>query len=101
MNGQQLAAIAGVILSLALSYVPRLREKFDALDSTHKRALTGLLIVAVALVTFGASCAPQVAPLVQTACSANGLIEIVNNVIAALVASQATYLLTPPKPSVP
>lgn len=92
MTSESLAAVAGVVLSLAFSYVPGLNAWFDKLEPTHKRLVMLVLIVLVAAGAFGLSCA-RLYDFV--ACSQQGAITLLNAVIAAAVANQATYLLSP------
>lgn len=95
MSSEQLAALAGVILSLAFSYVPGLSDKFAALESTTKRLVMAGLLLLVAVAALGLSCAN----VVQTVeCSQAGVLKLIDTFIAALVANQAAYLISP-KPS--
>lgn len=90
MSELQLASIAGVILSLALAYFPKLKEWYDAKDGPAKAQIMGGLLVLAALGVFGASCA-NLYPLVE--CSVNGAKELVGILVAALVANQGAYTL--------
>ncbi len=94
MTAEQLGAIAGVILSLLFSYVPGLSDKFAALDATVKRLVMAGLLLAVAVGALALSCAQVV---VTVECSQAGLIGLVNTFIAALVANQAAFLISPQK----
>jgi len=92
-----LALIAGTVLSLLFSYVPGLRQRYDALAADHKRLV---MLAALALVTlglYGASCAglydlPFVASVECTRAGASGLFELF---LSALIANQATFLASP------
>lgn len=97
MNQETLAALAGVVISLAFSYVPGLSTKYDALDGTRKRlVMLGVLLV-VAVGAFGASCAGIAQ---YAACDMAGAKTMLDAFIAAAVANQATHMLTPnTKPS--
>jgi hypothetical protein len=45
MTVEELGQIAGVILSLAVAYIPGIRERFDALDGPGKaRVMAALLL---------------------------------------------------------
>jgi len=97
MDKTTLAALAGVVISLAFSYVPGLSTKYDALDGTKKRlVMLGVLLV-VAVGAFGASCAG----IAQYAtCDMAGAKQMLDAFIAAAVANQTAYQLTPnSKPS--
>lgn len=94
MTAEQLGAIAGVILSLAFSYIPGLSGKFGELDATVKRLVMAGLLLLAAIAALGLSCAQVV---VTVECSQAGVIGLVNTYIAALVANQAAYLISPQK----
>jgi hypothetical protein len=94
MSAEQLAAIAGLILSLLFSYVPGLSDWYGALEPTRKRLVMAGLLLAVAGGTFGLSCAGVVDAV---ACTQKGALALVSAFIAALVANQATYQLSPRK----
>ncbi len=100
MTVEQLGALSGVVLSLAFSYVPGLREKFAALETTTKRLIMAALLLVVAAGALGLSCANIVAAV---ECTQAGLMSLINVYIAALVANQAAFLIspTPPLPSKP
>lgn len=92
MTAELLASVAGVVLSLAFSYVPGLRPWFDKLSSDYKRLvmLGALLVVAVG--AFGLACIGQYAALT---CDEAGAWTLVKAFLAAAVANQAAYALTP------
>lgn len=94
MSADQLAAIAGVVLSLAFSYIPGLSDWYGALESVYKRLLMAGLLVVVACAVFGLSCGGLVA---YVTCDKAGALGLVNALVAALVANQSTYLLSPQK----
>lgn len=94
MTAEQLGALAGVVLSLLFSYVPGLNDKFAALDVTVKRLVMAALLLIVAGGALGLSCA-QIVNAVE--CTQNGLVQLVNVYIAALVANQAAYAISPQK----
>ncbi len=92
MTVEQLGAIAGVILSLAFSYVPGLSDKFSALPATTKRLVMAGLLLVVAIGSLALSCGQVV---VTIECSKAGVIDLINTFITALVANQAAYLIAP------
>jgi hypothetical protein len=92
MNAEQLASIAGVVLSLAFSYVPGVKGWFEELAKGQKQALMGGLLIVVAGASFGLSCAGVVD--VGVACTQTGAIGLVEVLVSALVANQGTYLIT-------
>jgi hypothetical protein len=92
MTSESLSAIAGVLSSLAFSYVPGLSDWFDAKPPTAKRLIMAVLLLAVAAGALGLSCANIID---NVSCTQAGLVALVNSFIAALVANQATYLIAP------
>jgi multisubunit Na+/H+ antiporter MnhG subunit len=90
MTVEQLGSIAGIILSLALAYLPRVREWYDAKDAAGKAQTMGALLVLSALGVFGLSCANLYG---LVACSVEGAKDLVGVLISALTANQATYLI--------
>jgi hypothetical protein len=94
MSAEQLAAIAGVVLSLVFSYVPGLSDWYGALEATQKRLVMAGLLLAVAGGAFGLSCGNVI---VSVTCDKAGVIGLISALIAALVANQATYQLSPRK----
>lgn len=91
MTAEVLAATAAILISLALSYVPGLRERFDALAGDQKRAVVGASIVLCALLAVALSCAGLAG---YTTCDQVGVFNALSVLIAALVASQGAYMLT-------
>lgn len=94
MTSEQLGSIAGVILSLLFSYLPGVRDRFALLSSTEKRLFMAALLLAVAIGALGLSCA-QIVNAVE--CSTAGATNLISTFIAALVANQAAFLISPQK----
>lgn len=94
MTVEQLGAFSGVILSLLFSYVPGLSDKFNALEATKKSLVMAGLLLLVAAGALALSCANIV---VTVECTQAGLLALINVYIAALVANQAAYLISPKK----
>ncbi len=88
-----LAAIAGVILSLAFSYIPGLNTKFAALDETWKRLVMLVLLLITAGTIFGLGCASIIQP--GLTCDKSGLTQLIWIFILAAMANQTAYKLTP------
>ena len=57
INPEVLSAAAGVLLSLAFSYLPGLNGWFASLEGTHKRLVMLAALVLVAAGAFALSCA--------------------------------------------
>jgi hypothetical protein len=88
MTVQELGQIAGVILSLAVAYIPGIRERFDALDGPGKARVMAALLLVAAVGVFGYGCVNTLVP-----CTVAGAKELFGVLVAALVANQATFLL--------
>lgn len=92
-----LALVAGVILSLAFSYVPGLNTKFAVLDPIYKRLIMLVLLLITAGGVYGLSCAGL---LSYVTCDQGGAWLLLGIFIRAAVANQSAYLLSPEAPSV-
>jgi hypothetical protein len=92
MTPEQLALLAGVILSLAFSYVPGLSTWFDGLAPDRKRLVMLAALFVVAAGSFVLSCAGYAD---YFACTTAGAYDAVGVFILAMIANQGTYLLTP------
>lgn len=92
MTAEQLAALAGTVLSLALSYIPGLSTAYGNLDTTAKRLVMGVLLVAVSVGAFALACGNVIA---DVTCDRGSALGLVSALIAALVANQATFLISP------
>ena len=92
MTQVALSSVAGVLLSLMFSYVPGLRDWFGTLSADYKRLVMLVALVVVAVAAFGLSCAGIVDAV---ACDKDGAINLVASFIAALVANQGTYQISP------
>lgn len=110
MSGVQLsdaiAAAAGFFLTLAFSFIPGLRAKFDSLDvkygelegGNYKRLIMALLIIVIGFAAFGLACAgwlDKFAPSLSLACSENGLANLIMALFYALSANQSAFSLMP------
>lgn len=91
MTAEQLALVAGALLSLLFSYIPGLKDWFEPLENKYKQAIMGGLLLVVALSIYGLSCA---AILNYFSCDKAGLLEVVDILIKALIANQSVYLIT-------
>ncbi len=99
MTPEYLSSIAGIILSLLASYLPGFSPWFDNLEPNLKRLFMIPLILVVAIGSYGVACAgwgDLVDPLVS--CNTAGAITIAKAFIAALIANQAAYAISPRKP---
>lgn len=92
MTPEQLAAIAGIVLSLAFSYVPGLKDWFDRQDGNTKRLVMLGLMLGVVAAIFGLSCAGL---MTTFACTWLGAWDAVWLFVLAAIANQTAYSLTP------
>jgi len=84
---------AGILLSIAFSYIPRLAPKFDALDPTYKRLIMLACIFLVSLGLYGLSCAKVID--VGITCDLPGAWEVLKIFVLATIANQSAYLISP------
>jgi len=93
MSAELLSGIAGIVLSLAFSYIPGLRTWYEKLPGDYKRLVMAIALVTATAGAFGLTCAGVAVP--GLTCDKPGALTAVSALIAALVANQATYLITP------
>lgn len=98
MDNIQLSLLAGSLLSLLFSYVPKLNDWFNAQDTTTKRLVMAGSLLVVSVVVFGSACATLNLPF-TVSCDKDGAVGLVTTFLSALVANQATFLISP-KPTV-
>ena len=95
MTPESLAAISAVILSLLFSYLPGLSTWYGNLTAAVKQAIMGVLLIVIAVVIYLMACAGFASDFnLSIACTRAGAVELLNVLIAALVANQATYVIT-------
>jgi putative flippase GtrA len=97
MTPETLALVAGVILSLAFSYIPNLRTWFaEKTKEFQQLAMLGMMIL-VALSTYGLACAGVLSDLfgLEMTCDKIGILGLVKALIFAIMANQGMYKLTP------
>lgn len=92
MSSELLIVIAGVVLSLAFSYVPGLKDWFDPLMPNSKRfIMLGVLLLSAGGV-FALACFGKYD---LVACNAAGAWNLLEYFVAAAIANQAAYQLSP------
>ncbi len=92
MDDKTLASLAGVVLSLAFSYVPGLQSWFVELKGEYKRLLMLGLLIIVAGGVYGSACAGWT---LTVSCDTAGARQLVSLFISAVIANQAAYLISP------
>lgn len=90
-----LSVLAGMLLSLALEYIPGIAPRYEALSAVWKRLVMLILIIGSAAALYGLSCANV---LLYVECTTGGVLELLGMIGVAIGANQGTYLLTK-KPS--
>jgi hypothetical protein len=97
MTPDILFGAAGAILSLLFSYIPGLNAWFAGLKSEFKQLIMLGLIVIVAGVAYGLSCAGVLGNLtgIKLTCDEAGLLGLLRAVFLAIVVNQGTYGLSP------
>jgi ABC-type multidrug transport system permease subunit len=95
MGADELALIAGTVLSLTFSYLPGLRDRFDQLQAETKRLVMLAMVIVVASVIYGLSCLSIGAEFgIGLTCDRAGLVGLLRAIILSAVANQGTYGLT-------
>ena len=87
-----LAQIVAAILSLTFSYVPGASDWWATLNAKQKSGIMALLLIVESLAIFGLSCGNVISGI---SCDKPGLIELASILIAALIANQATFMISP------
>jgi hypothetical protein len=96
MTPDLLSSLAAVILSLMASYLPGFSPWFDALTPNYKRLIMLALLVLIAAASYGLSCYGLGEELgIPLTCDAPGLIGLIRALLAAVIANQATFLISP------
>jgi hypothetical protein len=88
-------AVAGVIVSLALEYFPRLSVWYNALaDNIQKLIVLGSGLVVV-LGAFGLDCLGFVVDVESWVCTTQSLFSVLSAYLVFIASTQGTYLITP------
>jgi len=95
MTGDELSSIAGVLLSLIFSYVPGVSAWYEKLTGEYKRLVMAVVLAVVSGALYGMGCAGWLGDMVALTCDYAGARVLIRGFIAALVANQATYLISP------
>ena len=99
LTATQLSAIVGVLLSLVFTFIPGLKTWYASLDATKKPVVMVVALFLTTAVIFGLACLPS-SPYQYFTCDIAGFWQAVALFVSALIANQATYLITSPyKPS--
>ena len=91
MTVEQLTTFAGIILALLFAYVPGIKGWYDARTSQEKALVMLFALLVVTGAAFGLTCGGFVA--VGVVCTKQGLVELIQVFVLALIANQSTYLI--------
>lgn len=94
MTPETLSSLAAILLSLVFSYVPGLAPKYEALDPTLKRLIMLAALLVISLGAYGLACAGWSTDL-NVICTQTGAYGLAKTFLAALIANQSTYLISP------
>lgn len=92
MTVEQFTLLVGTVFAIVFAYVPGLASWYEPLEATKKRLIMLGMMVVVALVIFGLSCANIWASIT---CDQRGVLSLLNTLILAIIANQGTYLILP------
>lgn len=87
-----IAAVAGLLLSLAFSYIPGLKDWYDQLTPTPKKLIMALALVLATVGLLAYKCRAD------SGCYGLTAETYIGALIAALVANQSTASITPLSP---
>ena len=96
IDGLTLSSLAGGVLSLIFSYAPGAKDWFGRLMPETKRTVMLVLLALSAIGIFVLGCGGY---LQAVSCDKGGAIELAKIFIAALIANQATFLISPTVPA--
>jgi hypothetical protein len=94
INSEELSAASGIVLSLGFSYIPGVSRRFDGLTPTQKRLVMLGLLLACALGVFALSCLNS-GLITAPTCNQAGAWGLAKVFVAALIANQATFTISP------
>jgi len=94
MTPEYLASIIAIALSLLFSYIPGFATWFDPKSPNIKRLVMLALLLLTAVVSFALACA-NLAPELAIACDTAGAWGLFKIFVAAVIANQAAYLISP------
>jgi len=96
MTPEELAGLAGLLLSLVMNYVPSIGDWYAGMDTTKQRLVMLALLLVVSVSVMIGNCLGYGAEVgfIYT-CDVPGAVELLRVFIAALIANQVTYAISP------
>lgn len=95
MTDEGLSRLAGVLLSLALTYIPGLAPKYDALSGIQKAGVFLLLSLIGGMISLLIGCTGvSIVLFPGVSCTTSGVVDVLNAFILTAQAGAATYLTT-------
>ena len=96
MSAETLAMAAGITLTLTFSYVPGLNTQYATLSPEYKRLIMLGLLILVSAGAIGLACAGLGEVFgVKLTCDEVGVTQLAKALIAAIVANQGVYAISP------
>lgn len=101
MTADLLSSVSGVILSLLFSYLPGLSDWYGGLVGDKKRIIMLGMLALVAAGMYALDCGGvlvKFAPSLAGMCSAaDGWVDVLRAFVAAMIANQSAFALSPQK----
>ena len=95
MSAETLTLVAGSVLSLIFTFIPKLNTWYAALPRRSKEIVMFCLVVAVGAGSFVLACKGQSSVLgLSLTCDVAGAVGLVKAILLTLAANQATYMIT-------
>lgn len=91
MTQEQLALLVGAAFSLAFSYLPFLKDKFEGLSDAWKQGVQWIVMAVLVFGAYGLSCAGLVD---YYTCNVDGFIKAVVLLVTAIVGNAGVYVST-------
>lgn len=95
MTPEIISATAGVLLSLAFSYIPGLNTAYDKLSTTSKKLVMAGLLAIAAVGTAAWTCSSNESDSFGMCLSGFDWRSVVTAFVLALMANQATHRISP------
>lgn len=88
-----LGAIAGVVISLLFSYIPKLNVLYAELAPEVKQLIMLGVLLATSLVLYFLNCGGIISTGIT--CDKNGIVQLITIFISTLIANQSAFTITP------